>query len=382
MHPIHQANRAGGHTLSANSSYTKTVIMCILASSSSHEPGHDGLAAGRPHRGEGEGGGVSSHHSSHQAQDIAGSETVHLSGSCTFQYLQVTLDRGGTSATFSPFLALIFLLISLSPNIAFFAAFAAYPDFASDVLEAFLGAFGTFTFIIITISLCLGAINAQGFFLLGAKVLPKLSKITLAKNLKLPRIKGEFSLYIIFFAAGNILNCYGLLNTISPNLPQYSFNFKISLIFIPVLVILTVALIFEALFDILIIAWSSHIVEKCETVENSKRENIEDLTRECLKLYQQFNEEMGPTLFFLYSGAQISWISFLYNAMVILSPTNVLNTVATVQLTAGFTAYALMFLMLLKILTFQLDKQYQALRGLARTGILSNFHTPFLLRML
>ena len=263
----------------------------------------------------------------------------------------------------------MFLLISLSPIIALFTAFAAYPDFASDVLDAFLGAFGTFTFIIISISLCIGAIHAQGFFVLGAKVLPKLSKITLAKNLKLPRIKGEFSLYIIFFAAGNILNSYGLLNTISPNLPQYSFNFKISLIFIPVLVILTVTLIFEALRDILIIAWSSHIVEKCEKVENSKKENIEDLTRECLKLHQQFNEEMGPTLFFLYSGAQISWITFLYNAMVILSPTNVLNTAATVQLTAGFTAYALMFLMLLKILTFQLDKQYQALTGLARAGI-------------
>ena len=272
---------------------------------------------------------------------------------------KVVLDTTSSSATFSPFLALIFFLLSLSPFLTSIAAYLTYPQFAVDVWAAALEAFGIFTLINIVLFLVIGSINGQFFYLLAAKILPKINKISLAKDLKLPENKSEFGIFVIFFMLGNTVVAFGLFNALSPKLEKYSLVFKIVLMFIPIIIVLTITLLGLTSFLLLIVAWSSHIMEMCGAAG-------EESAKECLSLYTHFNENMGPLLLAFFSSSQFAWISCLYNAIVIFSPTHNLNIAATIQLTVGYTAWTVMFLIFLKILTFQLDRQYRALQGLAR----------------
>ena len=205
----------------------------------------------------------------------------------------------------------------------------------------------------------IGSINGQFFYLFAAKILPKINKISLAKNLKLPEEKSEFGFFVIFFILGNTAVASGLFNALSPKLGKYSFVFKIALMFIPIIIVLTITLLVLTSFLLLIVAWSSHIMEMCEAAG-------EESAKECLSLYTKFNDNMGPLLLTFFSTSQFAWISCFYNAIVMCSPSHNLNTAATIQLTVAFTAWTVMFLIFLKILTFQLDRQYRALQGLAR----------------
>ena len=213
----------------------------------------------------------------------------------------------------------IFSIQTLFCLIIYFGVYFGYallmvlqPEFARDNLAAWLATHSVFDCVSAFIFIA-NCYFVPLLLLLMAHAFPKLSKISMARNLTRPRYIQFIMLAFGCFVLGPFFLKLGEFLSLSPKLEAYPFSTRIIMLFaVPFLSYVVIA-ICANIFAVLSVSWISHLIIICLSTPPKNKEV--DWARHCLDYYHKLDKHLGLFFFLEFSATLVMWMFALFLAI-------------------------------------------------------------------
>ena len=270
----------------------------------------------------------------------------------TILAIPVKTDRSYTSANFNWFglRTFLFCIIYYAAPVSFLLSQHFQEDFTKDLSDVVSTIYGPFD-------------NASGMFfnsclffgiptllLVLAEAFSKVSKISMAHNLKSPENLKILLLLFLFSLFGGFFTNLGMFTSVSPRLSFYPWPMTFFYLFLAPFTCHVLSTIYWVSCLSIVSAWMTHVTDICNMKPPKMKEVV--WARHCLHLYGNIENGLGVFFLFGFPLCQIMWIFSLFLAITLPIGSNVTEVTSISFTCIGYFLLSFCFLLALIICAF------------------------------
>ena len=229
----------------------------------------------------------------------------------TIRLIPVTPNPEFTSAWFKKisFRTLVCFIICYGFIFSFLLSIMFQPEFVKDLVSSFANEYQPFDLATSMIFSAMSLTSSPMALLLVAEAFPKVSEMSMAKALKLPKHFKKMILSFILSVLCWFMICLSEFRFPSPTASAYPWYMQMIYYFL-LFVCYLFSYILMFLPYIIVLSWMTFVMNMCKTKPTKGKEFT--WAKYCLHLYHKLEQGLGPLFLWCYSSSQIGWIFSLF----------------------------------------------------------------------